>query len=171
MALTYDPIATTTLGSNQATVVFSSISGTYTDLVLVANIKHSFGTTTDVIFEGLQFNSDTGSNYSSTYMFGNGTSAVSTRNTSRAGISIQGTQSSENYFSTNIIQIQNYSNTTTNKTVLVRASAGSSSNTGAFAGVGLWRSTSAITSITINATSTFTIQSGSSFTLYGIKAA
>jgi hypothetical protein len=35
MAKTYEPIATTTLGTAAATVTFSSISGTYTDLVLV----------------------------------------------------------------------------------------------------------------------------------------
>jgi hypothetical protein len=36
MAITYEPIATTTLGSAAADVTFTSISGTYTDLVLVA---------------------------------------------------------------------------------------------------------------------------------------
>jgi hypothetical protein len=37
MAITYEPIATTTLGTAAASVTFSSISGAYTDLVLVCN--------------------------------------------------------------------------------------------------------------------------------------
>ena len=39
MPATYEPIATTTLGSAQATVTFSSIPGTYTDLVLITNSR------------------------------------------------------------------------------------------------------------------------------------
>jgi hypothetical protein len=35
MAKTYEPIATTTLGSNTATVDFTGISQAYTDLILV----------------------------------------------------------------------------------------------------------------------------------------
>jgi hypothetical protein len=39
MAITYEPIATTTLGTAlQTSVTFSTISGSYTDLVLIANI-------------------------------------------------------------------------------------------------------------------------------------
>jgi hypothetical protein len=170
MPATYDKIASQTLGSNQATVTFSSIAGTYTDLVLIANIKHSFGTTGDVIVDGLQFNSDTGTNYSKTNLQGNGTTAASDRGSNMTGISYVATRSSESYFATNIINIQNYSNTTTNKTVLLRG-AGNGTSVGTNAQVGLWRNTAAITSVTINATSSFTIQSGSTFTLYGIKAA
>ena len=170
MASTYTPIATTTLGSNQATVTFNSFSG-YTDLVLVANIKHSFGTTGDVFVDGIQFNSDTGTNYSYTRLYGNGTSAGSDRNSNVTGISYDATRSSESYFATNIIQIQNYSNSTTYKTVLVRGNSASGTSVGTEATVGLWRNTAAITSITINATGAYTIQSGSTFTLYGIKSA
>ena len=64
----------------------------------------------------------------------------------------------------------NYSNTTTNKTVLARGNRASS---GVVAQVGMWGNTSAITSITIDnvdsASANFV--AGSTFTLYGIKAA
>jgi hypothetical protein len=73
MAITYEPIATTTLGSAAADVTFTSISGTYTDLVLVAVTQ--IGSSGDYL--GVQFNSDTGTNYSRTRLSGNGTSASS----------------------------------------------------------------------------------------------
>ena len=72
MAITYEPIATTTLGSAQASVSFSSFSG-YTDLVLVCVAT----TASDDQFLSVQFNGDTGSNYSNTYMTGNGSTATS----------------------------------------------------------------------------------------------
>jgi hypothetical protein len=61
----------------------------------------------------------------------------------------------------------NYSNATTYKTALARTSEDGV----AAAYVGLWRSTSAITSITIDKGSSDNFASGSTFTLYGIKAA
>jgi len=159
MPSTYTPIATTTLGSAASSVTFSSISGSYTDLILVFN-----GTvTTSATSWGLQFNSDTGSNYSNTALFGDGSSAGSNRATSQTNTvgSYSGTDQS-----TNIHQVMNYSNTTTNKTVLSR------NNGGGFvsARVALWRNTSAITSVTA-ITSSNQFASGSTFTLYGVKSA
>ena len=159
MPATYTPIATTTLGSAASSVTFSSISGTYTDIILVFN-----GTlTTSATSWGLQFNSDTGTNYSNTTLYGDGSSAGSNRATSQTSTigSYSGTDNS-----TNIHQIMNYSNATTYKSVLSR------NNGGGFvsARVALWRSTSAITSVTaITASNQFA--SGSTFTLYGVKSA
>jgi hypothetical protein len=164
MASTYTPIATQTLGSTAATVTFSSISGTYTDLVLVASSGGS--TTLDM---RMQFNSDTGTNYSRTYLSGDGTSAFSGRASNGANIgatayaSITTTLSA----STILINIMNYSNTTTYKTALSRANTAS---LGVDAVVGMWRNTAAISTISLN-TSTGTFSIGSTFTLYGIKAA
>ena len=44
MATTYEPIATTTLGSAAASITFSSIAGTYTDLRLVLSLIPATGT-------------------------------------------------------------------------------------------------------------------------------
>jgi len=162
MASTYTPIATTTLGSTAANYTFSSISSAYTDLVLIA----SFGDTTGDPRLSVRFNSDSATNYSSTSLEGQGTSAVSQRqsNADRMGLAgFQGGAYSSPY--TNIINIMNYSNTTTYKTAISRNNANSA---GAY--VGLWRSTAAISSITLIADdTTFTV--GSTFTLYGIAAA
>jgi hypothetical protein len=159
---TYTPIATTTLGSAVASYTFSSISGSYTDLVLVA----SWGRTAGLASMVLQLNGDTATNYSVITLEGAGTTAVSQKQSTQSQMYMVGFQTGT-YSSpyTNIINFNNYSNSTTYKTVLSRNSANSA---GAYCG--LWRSTSAITSIKLDADgSTFT--TGSIFTLYGIAAA
>lgn len=158
MPSTYEKIATNTLGSGSADVSFTSIAGTYTDLIIIANGKTSSESTL-----GLQFNSDTATNYSSTYMRGNGTTATSGRFSSNSQMYSYNWNNSDN---TALWQIQNYSNATTYKTGLCRIGG---AGLYVAASVGLWRSTSAITSITIKSNDTFS--TGSTFTLYGIKAA
>jgi hypothetical protein len=156
---TYEPIATTTLGTATSSVTFSSITGSYTDLVLVTN---SFGTG---VFFSIRINGDTGTNYSRTRFNGNGTTATSARDSSASSIAINDLSSTVREIA--ILNFQNYSNSTTFKTVVFRQNL-SSSSVGAT--VGLWRSTSAITSIALNTFSnTFAV--GSTFTLYGIAAA
>ena len=158
MPATYEPIATTTLGSTTTSVTFSSISGTYTDLILV------FAGTVGVLDNNnITFNGDTGSNYSVTRLIANGSAASSSRGSNLSAIQCGEIATSQ---SNDIIQIQNYSNSTTYKTLIHR-----SNNTSQFlkASVGLWRNTAAITSITI--TNGGTYQIGSTFSLYGIKAA
>jgi hypothetical protein len=160
MPSTYTPIATQTLGSAAASVTFSSISGAYTDLKIV------YATTaSSSAVNYLRFNSDTGSNYSRTFYYGDGTGTASGRETNITGIYTPFTMSTA--ITTNIIDIMNYSNTTTNKTCLVRSGA---TNNIVGAGVCLWRSTAAITSISIFCDAANFV-TGSTFTLYGIKAA
>lgn len=168
---TYTPIATTTLGSTTASYTFSSIPSTYTDLILVA-IGEAYFTSTNYINTGVQFNSDTGSNYSTTRVYGDGSTATSNRYSSETSIR-SGWMHSEtavnNIRSTIIMQINNYSNATTYKTLLSR-NGGAGDAVGA--NVGLWRSTSAINSITIkNNDSATGFFAGTTFTLYGIQAA
>jgi hypothetical protein len=164
MPITYEPLATTTLGSAAATVTFSSISGAYTDLILITNSA----TGVNDIDMYIQVNSDTGSNYSWTRITGNGTSAASSRGSSSSLGYRVGNMSGSNVGQNNaVIQFQNYSNATTYKTILSRSN-NASLLVELF--VGLWRSTSAITSMDIK-TQSGTFSTGSTFTLYGIKAA
>jgi hypothetical protein len=161
---TYTPIATNTLGSATASVTFSSISGSYTDLVLVINYATSASTGNAL----LTFNSDTSALYSETALIGNGTSATSSNDTAQNSIPISwfGTNSTADRVEL-IYNIQNYASTTTFKTTIGRFNL-SERGTGAI--VGLYRSGNAISSLTIsNANNNFT--SGSTFTLYGIAAA
>jgi hypothetical protein len=118
----------------------------------------------------LRFNGDTGSNYSSTTVWGNGSSAGSNRHTNQNGIYANpgsgiGTAGD---FMPWIINIQNYSNTTTYKTTVARFNNAVSVVNG---GVGLWRNTAAITSVSLVAEAgSNDFQANSTFTLYGIKA-
>ena len=160
MTATYDCIATTTAAGGETSISFTSISGTFTDLVLVSNL---LATTAYELF--VQFNSDTGSNYSTTYLQGDGSSASSGRESNKSQI-IAAYSASANPTAV-ITHIQNYSNSTTYKTVLSRSSAASSA---VIAYVGLWRSTAAITSIQLKLTATKTFSAGATFTLYGIKS-
>jgi hypothetical protein len=163
---TYVALATQTLGSAAATVTFSSISGSYTDLVLVASPLRDATTGGYVT---MQFNSDTGSNYSNTGLLGDGTATQSSRTSSQtfAYLNWGASGLSTTNPNTMIASFQNYSNTTTNKSYLSRANqAGSSVD----AVVGLWRSTAAISTIAIfRSTGSFAV--GSTFSLYGIAAA
>ena len=161
MAKTYEPIATYTIPSSTASYTFSSIPSTYTDLVLIASIKYALSGE----FSKLTFNGDTASNYSTTYMIGDGSAASSGRSSSAAWIGVSYDANTETF--TDIFNIQNYANTTTFKTVLNRHSV---AGTRAEALVGLWRKTpEAINSLTM--TSSGNYATGSTFTLYGIKAA
>jgi len=161
-AATYTPIATYTVPSATASYTFSSIPGTYTDLVLVANVQGTTGGNGTTV----QFNGDTSGNYSYTLVDGNGSSATSARATGQTNI--QSGLVDNVSWGTQIIQIMNYSNTTTYKTVLGRGN----DTLQLRATVGLWRATAAITSVTVLAApNAYNFIAGSTFTLYGILAA
>ena len=165
MATTYEKIATTTLSSATGTVTFSSISANYTDLVLILNLKAVSGSSA---YPKIAFNSDTAANYSITFITGDGSTATSGRVANSVGYITGYTVESSTEFNFNgIYSIQNYSNTTTYKTTIGRCN-NAAGHTEAI--VNLWRNTAAITTIDFtNANSNFAI--GSTFTLYGIKAA
>lgn len=170
MAVTYEPIATTTLGSAASNVTFSSIPSTYTDLVLVVNAKANTNGSRRL---DLTFNSDTASNYSTTRLYGNGTTATSDRFASATALDIGFLPGADGTgFGLVVLSIQNYSNSTTNKTCLYRWNSltATSGNQYTTAGVGLWRNTAAITSMNIVFQSD-NLATGSTFTLYGILKA
>ena len=160
---TYTPIATTTLGSAAASYTFSSIPSTYTDLVLIiggSNVSGDQGIVTQVGNGSI----DTGSNYSTTYLLGNGSSASSGRASNDTSIIAVRMDANP---STSIIHYMNYSNTTTYKTVLGRGNDG----TYVIQHVGLWRSTAAINTIKVYNLSSVNFATGTVITLYGIAAA
>lgn len=165
MPATYEPIATQTLGSAAASVTFSSIPATYTDLVVIIDGEGtSPSASQDVTF---RFNGETAAtNYSQTYLRGTGSVAQSGRYSEsylqQAGAWVSGRRYNH------IINIQNYSNTTTFKTSLVRTNwAGGD----VAAIVILWRATPAVINQMVININNGNFASGSTFTLYGIKAA
>ena len=164
MPATYEPIATTTLGSASSSITFSSIPATYTDLRVVQVLT---GTTN--AYTKLRFNGDTGTNYSSTNIRGDGSTASSQRETSDDGIRINGNYPVTSIPSLNTVDVFSYAGST-NKTVLNSASNDRNGAGGLNRTVGLWRNTAAITSITIYEFTGDTFAAGTTATLYGIKS-
>lgn len=160
---TYTPIATTTLGSNQTSVSFSSL-GSYTDIIVVANVTGNDGAIC------MRFNTDSSAIYSYTGLRGNGSAAASSRVTGANYIGSQSNLSvTAGTLQTSIWNVQNYRNTATYKTVLARDGM-VTHQLGAT--VGLWRSYSAITSISLSPEfGSNVFYTGSVFTIYGITEA
>jgi len=166
---TYVAIETQTVTSTVASVTLGSggtIPQTYTDLVLVVSGK----STSSIVNWGLRFNGDTGSNYSRTMVYGTGSVAGSSRQTSQ-------TSANPGFLTTTgsptIIQIMNYTNTTTYKSWITRGGDASDSVS---ASVGMWRGSTGsavnqpITSITLFSDGSTSIAAGTTFTLYGIAS-
>lgn len=170
MAVTYEPIASQTLGANAASVEFLNLPSTFTDIVIVCQYAQGSGSV-DGVF--LRFNTDSATNYSQTALYGNGSTSASQRVSSTTRIYVDW---STGYYTTGqihsaVASVMSYSNTNVNKTVLC-ASASTNTNGTVARSVGLWRSTSAITSLSLTAggVSTPLLQSGSTFSLFGVKA-
>ena len=167
----YESIASATASGSSSTITFSSIPSGYASLQIrgIAKVAGSGGGGWQV---NVTANSDSATNYSNHLLGGNGSSA-----------SIEGYSSTNymwlgyaNYDTGNtvgamIIDIHDYASTTKNKTF--RSFFGVDGNTAStvyrvYLASGLWRSTSAITSITLEGNGT-NFSAGSTFALYGIK--
>ena len=160
MALTYEPIATNTLSATATQIDFSSIPATYTDLRLVA-VGSSTGANPSI-----RLNTVSTTTYSYTYIDGNGTSAstLSSTGANRIQVGFSGTLPVMQ-----IVDIFSYAGST-NKTVLATSAADQNGSGNVTTFVGLWRNTAAVTAVRFYLPSgSFDI--GSTFTLYGIKAA
>jgi hypothetical protein len=154
---TYDLIDSEVLASAASSVTFTSIPGTYRDLILVTGFLGNGGDS----FGNIQINSDTGSNYNIVNAVGNGTSASSAAATT-TNIAIAGSTTTIRNLS--IVQFMDYSVTDKHKSILLRANL-SSDDTRMVAA--RWANTAAVTSIQINAVSN-NFAAGSTFYLYGI---
>jgi hypothetical protein len=160
MPATYEPIATTTLSGSTSEVTFTSIPATFTDLRLI------FAGVSSAQALCIQFNGDTSTNYSLTVLRGDGSSAVSSRNTSIDRLivcSLTGTN--PNLLTTDVFSYAG----STYKTLLSSSSEDNNGSGNTRQSVGLWRSTSAITSLRLYGFSASNITGTA--TLYGIKNA
>lgn len=161
---TYEPIATTTLSSAAASITFSSIPSTYTDLRIVFTGLDATGSG----YVKLNFNNDTATNYSRTLIYGDGSAAGSAANATQAFIRLN------SGLSTTIpelltVDVFSYAGSTY-KTALITANEDKNGSGLIYNIVGLWRSTSAINRIDLaNSANNFAI--GTTVTIYGIKAA
>lgn len=163
ISTTYEPIATYTATGSSVYLEATNIPSTYTDLIVVLNIKESGQDGLNIQVGNGSY--DTGSNYSNTFVQGNGSSAGSGRalNQTYAEIGIE-----SNEWGNTILHFQNYANTNVYKTILSRTN---STNFLMRAVVATWRSNSAIERIRIYNGSNANHSAGSTMTLYGIAAA
>ena len=169
MPRTYEPIASQTLGSDTALVAFTGIPQTYTDLTLVIYATSARSANVSLVFTYL--NNDSSSIYSRTRIWTNTSSVFSDRNTGDSTCyigEIPGNSSSTRGVS--ISHFMSYSNTNVFKTVLSR-NGHYDTNAQANLFVNLWRSTAAISSLYTYNEGASNFKSGSTFSLYGIKAA
>lgn len=168
MTATYNCIATTTLTTSQSTIEFTSIPGTYTDLVLISAASVSSGGG-DI---WIRANSDSGSNYSYTTLFGYpGTIGGGKDYSLGQGLltDYYGAPKAD-FKHVMICNFPNYANTNRYKIMLSRANSGADdSSAGVDMNIALWKSTAAITSLLLRFNSSQTFPSGTTASLYGIK--
>jgi len=151
--MTYIALATRTLSGPVTQVTFSSIPSTFRDLILVVS-----GTADPLSNFGVQFNSDTSSNYRTVAMTGNGSSPTSFSQTTT--FALMGRLGPTH--SVNILNIMDYSATNKHKTVLARGGPG---NELVRASATRWNNNNAINRITVVFAA---LNAGTTLSLYGI---
>jgi len=167
MPATYEPIATTTLGSAAATITFSSIPGTYTDLKLIfVPIIPSVDS-----YPVVRFNDVSSTDYSSTILSGYG-SGLTNDSINNATYVTDGTYFRCTSSAPTLLQYDIFSYSgSTDKTTLISGSADRNGAGSVGRVVNLFRSTAAITKITITELNSNNWGIGTTATLYGILKA
>jgi len=174
MPSTYTLISSQVLSSSAASVTFSAIPSTYTDLVVRLSARCTYSGNAYPNYLYTRFNSDTGTNYSETLLFGQDGTAYSSRSAS-ATFSQMLTENSDastvNTFSNVEFYIPSYLSTST-KPFSNFGVAENNATTAYIIGAGAsqYRGTSAISSITFSMSAgAGSFMANSSFYLYGIK--
>jgi hypothetical protein len=168
----YESIATYTVGSGgSASITFSSIPSTYKHLQVRWFAKTDRADTDDVVL--MQLNSDTSANYSWHWLRGNGTAAIAGATSSASNIAIQygasGNSGATNVFAGAVLDILDYQDTNKYKTTRSLQGFDLNGSGWIYLTSGNWRSTSAVTSITLDQQYGSNFAQYSSFALYGIK--
>ena len=173
MPNTFELIASTTIGSGgAASIDFTSIPSTYTDLV----VKFSIRTTrnnSDADNVSIRFNNDTTASYDGRILFGTGSSTGSASQTSDTHIPwgfASSANNTANTFGNGEWYIPNYTGSTNKST----SNDSVSENNATFAqqslSAGLWKKTDAINRITIVSLNWSMVQHSTAY-LYGVKNA
>ena len=168
----YESIATVSLGSSQSSIEFTSIPSTYTHLQLrgISRTDRAVSLT----YLKMQFNAAAGTAYSYHALIGNGTAASTDATSNDAWITIlrsTGTSATASIFAPTVIDILDYKDTNKYKTTRALGGADLNGSGEIVFQSGLWRSTSAITSIKFTDATGSNFVQYSSFALYGIKGA
>jgi len=171
MPATYTLIASNTLSSSAASVTFSAIPGTYTDLVLKASIRSARSAN----FYSLKMiiNGTTSSVYSRTYLNDGGGTPLSGRSSATTQSltyeSINADTSTASTFANIEFYMPNYTTSSNKPNSYFGAGETNSSIASMTAQANLVQITSAITSLEFSFPDASNLMAGSSFFLYGIK--
>lgn len=168
--------AVTVSGSSTDTVQFNNIPQTFTDLILYVSAKSQFSSDSDTI--NLRYNSI--ASYSGNRFYADGGSLVDNSYTSGIPIQIIGSSisGSSNQFSSNRVQIYDYTNSTNVKSAI--SWGGYTFNVGgttyakngwSYVKPSAGQSSAPITSLTLTNASGSNFVANSTFYLYGIKNA
>jgi len=166
----YDLLETTTLTSSASSVIFSGL-GSYSDYahLQLRMVSRSSAATSNANIN-LNFNGDTGTNYATHDMEGNGSSVGSGSAASIANIRVAqnvGTSIADAWPAA-VIDILDFSNSSKNTTARALNGWASSSIPRIYLRSGLWIDTSAVTSMSF-ALSSGDFIAGSRLSLYGVK--
>ena len=172
MATTYTLISSNTLSSSAASVTFSSIPSTYTDLVIRYSAQvYTDGTSARYPFY-VGLNGSSGTAHSDTVIRGNGVSVTSFRSTSQPGFPdnpATAELTTANTFASGEIYIPSYTVSQYKPVSLFGVNERNTASETMYVYGGLYSATTSVSSIVLFNASTYYFVSGSSFYLYGVK--
>ena len=167
---TFESISTAIVDSSGASsITFSNIPQNYTHLQIRGIGRTSTATTSEQIY--MQFNSDTGSNYSLHHLYGDGTTAYAgggANQTEMYAFRVTGASAASNIFGGGVVDILDYANTNKYKTIKTLSGEDRNGSGFPFYQSGSWRNTNAITSIKLYPSANNLAQY-THFALYGIR--
>jgi hypothetical protein len=173
MPNTYQLISANTLTTSTATVTFSSIPSTFTDLVIKFTARtDASGFTNDQM--GLRFNGVNTADYGYTYLYGSGSGSGTTYGPASPETSgyialINASNATSNVFSNGEVYIPNYTSSTQKPSSAFTGMEHAATAAYVTATANLGTLTTAISSVSFLSRSGANFISGSSFYLYGIK--
>lgn len=157
-------ISTVTVGAGgAASIDFTSIPQTFTDLLVVFSVRSSNGAPYD---SSVIWLNGSNASISARYLSGNGSSASSATN-SAVLVNVPGATATASTFGNSEVYIPNYTGSTNKAFSTVSIHENNAATAYQDLEAGLLSSTSAITSLSLKATATFVQYSTAS--LYGIK--
>ena len=172
------PIAYATSSGSVSDIMFQNIPQIYQDLMLVISARGAKSATTAsfIAYVGTGANGTSllqSNENSTTVLYGDGVNAISTRTTSSSGLIFTGgipaASATSGIFGSFVLHFMNYANSSTNKTVLMRAATDRNGAGQTNVQVGLVRTTSPLLTVGAATYGDGNLVSGTTFTLYGIR--
>ena len=166
------PLQVVTVGAAGASsVTFTNIPNTYTHLQIRGIARTTEAVSANIL--NIRLNSDSGSNYGTHILYGDGASAGAVGTASLSyiyGSQIPGASATASIFAGTVIDILDYANT--NKNTTVRSLGGNDRNGAGDIRLtsGVWLNTAAVTTVTITAAGGNNLAQYSQFALYGVKS-